>query len=202
MADLATPSGARKRPCNPDSWKQNRAKKARNSGQAYVSPSTGRAVPARQIGEPCKCPNQCFTKLGGEASIKAIHTDFWDLGDHNHQTSFIQKYTVEQTPNRCYTTDESRKKSVTRRYHLQVGDERVHVCKTAFGAVLSISRTRIDNAMKATTASGALVPDSRGKHQNHPRVSVDKLQLVKDHITSFPTVHGHYSRYAFYIYIL
>ena len=196
MADLTTPSGARKRPCNPESWKQNRAKKARNSGQAYISPSTGREVAARRVGAPCQCSKQCFTKLGDDV-INSIHSNYWALGDHTLQTAFIQKFTEEHTPDRCYTTDGSRKKSVTRQYHLQVGVERVQVCKKAFGSVLSISKNRIDNAMKATTASGALIPDSRGRHENHPRVSIDRLQLVIDHIKSFPTVHGHYSRYVF-----
>ena len=195
MAHNATPSGAKKRSRNPDNWKQNRAKKARNSGNAYISPTTGREVAARLVGDPCRCTNQCFIKLGDEV-INAIHTDFWTLGDHNLQTAFIQHFTVEHKPKRCYTPDGSCKKTVTRIYHLQVAGDRVPVCKKAFASVLSISLTRIDNALKAKTATGVLVPDSRGTHENHPRVSVETLQLVKDHINTFAVVHSHYSRYV------
>ena len=66
MADLTAPSGARKRPCNPGSWKQNISKKAHNSGLEYRSPFSGRMVAARQ--ELFRC---CWMDV-----IQAIHSDY------------------------------------------------------------------------------------------------------------------------------
>ena len=89
MTHLPVPSGVRKRPCNPDSWKQNAAKKARQSGEAYRSPFHGRMVAAKRVGQPCKCTKDCFGVIGLE-TLKAINTDFWALRDHTLQSAFIQ----------------------------------------------------------------------------------------------------------------
>ena len=55
-----TPIRSRKRPRRPETWKKNMAKSKRAKGEEYVSPSTGKTVPARTLGEPCKCKNQCY----------------------------------------------------------------------------------------------------------------------------------------------
>ena len=41
-----------KRICQPQNWRQNIAKRKRNSGQAYVN-KVGRLVPAKKIGPVC-----------------------------------------------------------------------------------------------------------------------------------------------------
>ena len=193
MASLAPPSGARKRPRNPDSWKQNKAKKARNSGEEYQSRNTGRTVPARRVGNPCSCQKQCFDVIGMDA-INAIHSEFWDTGDHTLQTAFIQQHTTVEAPERRYVDDEAKYRSCSRKYRFMVADKPVQVCKPAFASVLGITLSRIDYALNSKTACGVVQPDARGKHKKHPRVAEDRLQLVLDHINSFPTVSSHYSR--------
>ena len=46
---------------NGDDWRQNVAKRKRNSGEAYVSRTTGRQVPARTVGPPCR--DGCWDKI-------------------------------------------------------------------------------------------------------------------------------------------
>ena len=196
MVPIANPSGARKRPCNPESWKMNKAKKARNSGLEYVSLHTGRMVSAKRVGEPCMCSKQCFDILGAEA-ISTIHRDYWATGDHALQTAFIQKFTVEITPKRRYTAVEASYRSCSRQYNFKVANNLVPVCKKAFASVLGITPGRIDSALKAQTDSGVLQPDGRGRHQNHSRIAEDRLQLALDYINSFPTVHSHYAKVCF-----
>ena len=115
----SSPSGARKRPCNPDSWVQNRKKKARNLGLEYTQHHSDRIVPARSVGEPCRCKLECFTALGDEA-IKTIHSEYWALGDFDLRTAFIQKCVTENPVKRHYTNDVTNQRSNARQYHLSV----------------------------------------------------------------------------------
>lgn len=199
MANIPAPSGVRKRPCNPDLWKQKAAKKARNSGQEYRSPHNGRIVAARGVGEPCTCSKKCFDAVGID-TIRVINGDYWKLGDHTLQTAFIQRHTTVMPPKRRYTADEASFRSCTRQYHLQAEGGLIPVCKSAFKSALGISLGRIDNALQSQTPTGAVRPDGRGRHQNHSRISPDRLQLVLDHINTFPTVFSHYARYVYLIF--
>ena len=70
MEHIAYPSGARKRKCNPESWRRNINKRARQSGKAYVpNPKRDYAVKAREY--------------------------FWSLEDFTLHTAFIQKCAIE-----------------------------------------------------------------------------------------------------------
>ena len=120
MASLAPPSGARKRPCNPESWKQNKAKNARDLGNEYESRSTWRTVAAKRVGEPCGCTKQCFDAVGME-SINAIHRDYWASGNHTLQTAFIQQRTQEVDPESHYTNDAAMQRSCSRKFSFKVG---------------------------------------------------------------------------------
>ncbi|CAL4059556.1 unnamed protein product, partial [Meganyctiphanes norvegica] len=173
-------------------YQRSMAKKACNSGKQYVSQFTGKTVPAKKIGNPCTCMKRCFATVG-EESITAIHTKFWESGDNNIQTAFIQKHVIEKPVVRIYTGDELRKRKIMREYWLKVSDNLVEVCKEAFVSILGISLSRVDKAMNKVRASGVLIPDMRGRTMYYPQVSQDKLQLAKDHIDSFPTVTSHYS---------
>ena len=79
-----------KRKRSVDTWKKSVTKARRNSGQAYVSRNTNREVKRREVGPPCRCPKDCFTKVG-EDSIKKIFKLYWDMADYNLQSSYIYK---------------------------------------------------------------------------------------------------------------
>ena len=117
--EYSSPSGARKRPCNPESWAQNLKKKARNLGLEYTQHHSDRIVPARSVGEACRCKLECFTALGDE-TIKTIHSEYWALGDFDLRTAFIQKSVTENPVKRHYTNDVTNQRSNARQYHLSV----------------------------------------------------------------------------------
>ncbi|CAL4159647.1 unnamed protein product [Meganyctiphanes norvegica] len=142
-----SPSGSLKRNINPENWQHSIAKKACNSGKQYVSPITGKTVPAKNIGNPCTCTKQCFAKVGDE-SITALHAMFWESDDHNFQTAFIQKHVTEKPVIHHNTGNETRTKIFRREYWFKVGDNLVEVCKEAFASILGISRSRIYRAIK------------------------------------------------------
>ena len=152
-------------------------------------------VPAKQLGQPCKCTKDCFNVIGLE-KLKAINTDFWALGDHTLQTTFIQCHVTVAPPKRHYAALEANNRSCHRQYHLMVEGKLSHVCKNAFANALGLTLGRINNALNAQTPSGTVLPDGRGRHKNQPRIPEDRMQLVLDHINSFPTVFSHYARYV------
>ena len=114
----SSPSGARKRKCEPESWPRNIAKKARNLGKEYVSKCNGGTVAGRKVGPPCQCSQRCFT-LVGEESIAAIHGDYWAIGDHNLQTAFIQSCAEEIPVARHYTVNVIKQQPIRRRYQVK-----------------------------------------------------------------------------------
>ena len=172
----SSPSGARKRKCDPDNWQRNIAKKARNEGLEYVSKYRGTTVAARRVGAPCQCSQKCFTLLGDEA-ITAIHKDFWSTGDHNLQTGFIQSCAIENAVKRHYTATADMKQDIRRTYQVMHDDKIVPVCRVALAAILGVAVTRIRRAVKKKTPAGIMVPDMRGKHTSHPKVNPNLTEI-------------------------
>ena len=136
---------------------------------------------------------KCFTAIG-EENMKTIHLDYWQLANHNLQTSFIQSHIDNVAIKRRYTQDQGKFRSCQRLYYLTVNGTKVVVCKTAFASILGIGRNRIDHAYKSMTPSACLIPDQRGKNEKKIRISQEKMQLVKSHITSIPVTGSHYRR--------
>lgn len=54
------PKRPRKRSRRPENWKRNVIKYKQARSEQYVSPSTGKTVPAKTTGNPCSCKNHCF----------------------------------------------------------------------------------------------------------------------------------------------
>ena len=71
---------------------------------------------------------------------------------------------------------------------------RTRVCKVAFASILGISKCWVERALQRKTSTGAIITDQRGKHQNQPKVPVEVIQRVIQHVNSFPTEKSHYSR--------
>ena len=88
QADDPVVPTARKRSRDIVNWKQNAVKRKRNSGQTYVSRSTGRNVSARVVGPACN--DGCFTKITMPI-VNHIHQEFWEIGDFGLQNAYIQK---------------------------------------------------------------------------------------------------------------
>ena len=79
---------ARKR-CNDSSeWLCNSTKRKRNRGEGYVSRVTGRHVAPRSVGPACR--DGCYDKITMPI-VRALHQQFWQIGDFALQNSYIQK---------------------------------------------------------------------------------------------------------------
>lgn len=83
-----TPKRSRKRQRRPETWKKNVAKAKRAKGEQYVSPSTGKTVAARTLGEPCKCKRDCF-KLFSVDERSSVLASFNKLANKELQDSHL-----------------------------------------------------------------------------------------------------------------
>lgn len=108
-----TPKRPKKRPGRPEKWK-NVAKSKRAKGEPYVSPSTGKTVPAHSTGEACNCRNKCYDLLSQEEkewvieAFKALSNK--DLQDA-HFFGLIKSRDVKDDQDR--RQDESKEKLLT-----------------------------------------------------------------------------------------
>lgn len=91
-------------------------------------------------------------------------------------------------------------KSTTYFYFIRKGIQEVSVCRKAFCSLHGEKEGRIKRLAKLKS-EGAVPCDDRGKHHNRPNAySEDKLNLIDNHIKSFPKQQTHYnSKVTFYL---
>lgn len=169
-------------------WKRKKAKNRRNSGKAYLGHHNvqKKARSVQQYQHDCRYECKCFS----EEERKEIFKDFWELGSWNLQTSFISSCMEVCQPKRKLNNTQSHKEvSVL----LKVKSKRV--CKLFFLKTLDISQKRYDNVLKKRRCTGVPPTDQRGKHSPCNKIPQSDVNLVKQHIDSFPKYTSHYSRH-------
>ncbi|KAF9410823.1 hypothetical protein HW555_010204 [Spodoptera exigua] len=156
----------------------------------------------KTIKSPCKCRMKCFDKISNSQRHRLLK-DFWGLGDHHRQWSFVSNLVTRNPKRRIFTDKPDSRRKYTIKYRLPVPnvDENqsvtyVNVCKTQFLATFSISEQFVYTAIEKTEkATGIIECDGRGKHDKHPRKITDVIkQSVCDHIKSLQPVEAHYVR--------
>ena len=83
-----TPKRPKKRPRRPEHWKKNVTKAKRAKGEAYISPSTGKEVPARETRPACKCQRKCYEAFS-DAERGDLLQRFNDLGNKEVQDAYL-----------------------------------------------------------------------------------------------------------------
>ncbi|XP_019894458.2 uncharacterized protein LOC101894231 isoform X3 [Musca domestica] len=140
-----------------------------------------------------RCIHKCHTKFS-EEERQQICNVFWSL-DYNRRKDFILAR-IETREVETERAPEFRKSNrPPRAYHTRFflrspkSNENIRVCKHFMMATLSIARTFITNAIDyADKNTGCYTGcDRRGLNSTPKRVSPDRMQLIKDHIGSYPT---------------
>ncbi|KAF9405650.1 hypothetical protein HW555_013698 [Spodoptera exigua] len=182
-------------------WKDTKRKTLLNRGKKYVT-RKGILKQKKTIKSPCKCRMKCFDKISNSQRHRLLK-DFWGLGDHHRQWSFVSNLVTRNPKRRIFTDKPDSRRKYTIKYRLPVPnvDENqsvtyVNVCKTQFLATFSISEQFVYTAIEKTEkATGIIECDGRGKHDKHPRKITDVIkQSVCDHIKSLQPVEAHYVR--------
>ena len=186
----------RKRKSTPENWKKSVRKRLRLSGQEYKS-ATGKIMEERKMRPPCKsCRFKCTTMVS-EENRKQIFNSFWSLASYERQKDFVCSCVTEKKT-RTYLDDNNevkeKKRMVSRSFTLESEGQKYSVCKTFFSATLSIGEAYINHGLSNKIGGRFHSEEKRGKHKPHNKTCAKKLQMVRDHISSFPKVEGHYIR--------
>lgn len=114
---------------------------------------------------------------------------YWDLGTYNAQTGYIAAL-VQQHPIQRKKAPTSTRRTYSRIYTL----DNEPVCRDTFIHTLRISPSRVNTALfKANNSS--TMRDKRGLHSGgNLKQPVGTINLIKDHIRSFPSYKSHYCR--------
>lgn len=179
----------------PETWKQHVSKRKRDSGEAYISRTTGQQVAARRVGPPCKCSNKCFEKVGHD-NVQFLFDSFYALNNHYLQSHYIHSRVkvVKVKRTRVKHKGTSRRQA-SREYTVLVNNELISVCKQAFLSIHNISDKRMRNVLIKAKASGngTLPNDQRGRHEPSNKTSDEAHMCVRDFF-SLLTCKSHYPR--------
>ncbi|CAH0767778.1 unnamed protein product [Bemisia tabaci] len=190
---IAEPNGStRKRFRNPEEWKRNKLRKARNEGKEYVDRNM-KVHAAKRCGEFIhNCRFHCNQNVP-ETVRQQIFTEFWSLGDWNIQTSYLCQLVILENVQRRKKKCPVYSKDVACKYFLNAQ----RVCKEFFRRTLDISHKRISYSIKKkkVSESGFLPPDKRGRGKPANKIPDSKVNLIKQHIKLFPRYTSDYSRH-------
>lgn len=173
---------ARRKVRNPDLWKRNVRKRARQEGREYVSTS-GKIVPAKRLRPSCACRRRCSSFLPEDART-SIFSDFYKLPSEL-QNQFISGHVqeIEKKVQRVRTKGtRSSRRSFSRRYFLL----RREVCQTMFVNTLGITVMKVRVIVeKRRHAGGGVCPvDARGRHDRQLRLTDERRRSIVEHIDS------------------
>lgn len=186
------PNASKKRMRKVAQWKRSEAKLKRNSGEKYVG-RRGEVHEAKAMKLYAHtCRYKCNKNFIQEVRM-SIFSDFWDLGKKQNgwdlQTSFITSCVSKQVPKRHNRQAASQKNIST-----IITLKNFRVCKQFFLCTLDISQKRFYNVITKMRETGVPKTDERGRHPPGNKLSEDKINLVKEHINSFPKFISHYTR--------
>lgn len=192
-SDKISANQSRERVRDTQKWKKVETKRKRDSGIAYISRSTQKCVPARQMGLPCSCASKCFEKVGLE-NAKNIFKDFWEMGNYNAQTLYLYNRLSVFNVKRSLVKDGKSRRSNSITYTVMVNGEVFKVCLNAFLNMHGISEKRVRNALKKGTDFGTVIEDQRGKHKPSNKTRGEVKDFIRTHIQNVLLYASQYPR--------
>lgn len=182
----------RKRKRTPNKKEQRKFK--RNRGKSYVT-SKGKQISEKIFSNPpCSCKLKCSDNVTEEQRMN-LFNHFYGMGSFQIQNAYLCGLCKQCTPKARRVRDGSRgMKSTSISYHLQLVDKNLKVCKQYFLKTFQISDGRCFRALKKVRVGCEPGSDLRGKQPSVNKVDDARLQIVRDHIESFPAYQSHYTR--------
>lgn len=180
------------RKSNPETWKRNTRKLAKNTGQAYVA-SNGKYVEAKRMKDNCgsTCRMECVRKIS-ESSRLDNFKSYYSLADIAKQRRFLFEHMKTFEPRHHKSSPSSKKsRNVQRNYFLDVkypngAMEMVQVCKLLFLNTFCISSQMIDTLQRKAFTEGRFC-DIRGKFERRGGVKPKKTEIVEDTVLGIPS---------------
>lgn len=142
------------------------------------------------------CKKNCNNQVDEETRKHAFST-FWKLGSFELQNAYLCGIVKQEVPKFRRPRDGSRPegKSSTNTFYLHnLQGNSVKVCRKYFVDTFQISNGRLTRALKKLKESKPPGSDERGRHVPANKISVERMNVVREHINSFPSYQSHYSR--------
>ncbi|CAH1126521.1 unnamed protein product [Ceutorhynchus assimilis] len=180
--------------------KQKEAKRLRNCGQEYFSPSTKKIVPAKVMKQ--RCMSRKCSKTGKKCSEiedqqrERLFSDYYSLANLTRQRDFLIHHVTKEDINRKTVKTKSRRTS-TLKYCFTVDHNRLPVCKKFFLNTLGISEKPVLTALHKTSDMGILEEEKRGGRQRSQKVLIEEEKMrneMSDHIDKYPKMESHCCR--------
>lgn len=172
-------------------------KRLKLSGEEYISPS-GKIVQKKrvQLCDCSKCKYKCSEKVSFAQRCLA-RDNYYELDSYERKMDYICS-SVQEHKTKTYLDNTgkevAKKKNVMRIYSLFIESERVRVCKKFFLKTLSISESTVNQALSKMVHGHFKGRGERGRHAPAKKTSEERLNEIRNHIESFPTVESHYLR--------
>lgn len=180
---------------NPASWKVNIAKKRRAEGSIYLIKNKVRPAKIPKPIDCTKCKYECTNKINEEAR-RFICRKYWNF-DYVEQKNFLlANVEVKNTKTLLVERKRSTKRSYTTQCFFRIEDTRINVCQKFFCKTLCIAQSVVHNAVKNRDLVGHFKQDQdpRGRHEPVNKTLPEKVEEVRNHIRSFPSMESHYIR--------
>lgn len=152
------------------------------------------------LGENCECRLKCF-EVVPDSVKKSILQQFNLMGSKDEQDSYlsgmISVLPVARRRNRK-PAEQARTNSATFKYRIRGKNENnqtveYDVCKKALCAIHGIGKKRLERICTSLANTGFSPKSRQGKHDARPhKIKVEVLDLIRNHIRSFPSRNNHY----------
>lgn len=219
--DTPVKKNSRKRIRNPSCWEKNVRKKNRNEGKEYIN-TKGETVSEKKVQKvDCrKCYFKCDQKFNLEER-QLIFQSYWETSSFERQRDFINQNVhrvkvqnrkkkkimmkpltgdllaengTPRPPEEKDETENCRRRN-TYQYFLPKDNVLIRTCKKFFLATLDIKEKPVFNSKNnENELSGIAKRDGRGRHPSHRKTSDEALEIIRNHINSFPQMESHYCR--------
>lgn len=142
----------------------------------------------------CKCKKKCADNVP-EESRKNIFHNFWDMGTFQGQNAYLCGLVQQKLPCSRRPRNSSRPpKQKINQYRFQIEGNSVIVCKKFFLGILQISDGRLTRALQKVVLGKVVGSDDRGRRPPKNKTSIEQMEVVRNHIASFPSYQSHYTR--------
>uniref|UniRef100_UPI00358DF5DA uncharacterized protein isoform X1 n=2 Tax=Myxine glutinosa TaxID=7769 RepID=UPI00358DF5DA len=184
-----------KRKRNEAEWGRNKRKRLRAEGKEYVN-SKKETVPARKLGEKCRCRRRClefFTAAARETLLGNFNT----VGSQDGQDAYLMSLISCKAPQRRRPkgAQASLERSFQYYYQVKLGEDVKMVCREAFASLHGIGTKRVRRVAQHQS-QGVTPKDKRGTHNNRKCISEDLKGKLDAHIRSFPYCVSHYASHG------
>lgn len=140
--------------------------KRKKASGAEFRDSSGTLVPARSTGPYCKCKFKCFSKVPDILKCIIINK-FNEIADTEKQDIMLSGLiSLCKIQRRRPKTGEGQQRAYSFQYKVKVGTFEESVCKTAFGSLHGVGKSRIERIISDLQHVNSIPKDGRGRHRN------------------------------------